>query len=92
MKKVMVLVLVLALALGSGVTALAEGEATEIEFWTFQTLHVEFYEEMAREWNEQNPDRQIVLKPDVYREKTESPFHLIDFRDSPIAEPGFIAA
>lgn len=66
MKKVLVLVLVLALALVSGVTALAEGEATEIEFWTFQTLHVEFYEEMAKEWNEQNPDRQIVLKPDVY--------------------------
>ena len=66
MKKVMVLVLVLALALGSGMTALAEGEATEIEFWTFQTLHVAFYEEMAKEWNELNPDRQIVLKPDVY--------------------------
>ena len=66
MKKVLALVLVLALALGSGVTALAEGAPTEIEFWTFQTLHVEFYEEMAKEWNEQNPDRQIVLKPDVY--------------------------
>ena len=41
-------------------------EATEIEFWTFQALHVEFYEEMAREWNELNPDRQITLKTDVY--------------------------
>ncbi len=65
MKKVLALVLVLALALGTGVTALAEG-ATEIEFWTFQTLHVAFYEEMAKEWNELHPDRQIVLKPDVY--------------------------
>ena len=65
MKKVIILVLALVMAL-SCVTALAEGEATEIEFWTFQTLHVAFYEEMAKEWNELNPDRQIVLKPDVY--------------------------
>ncbi len=66
MKKLLALVLALVLALGCSVTVLAEGEATEIEFWTFQTLHVEFYEEMAKEWNELNPDRQIVLKPDVY--------------------------
>ena len=65
MKKVIILVLALVMAL-SCVTALAEGEATEIEFWTFQTLHVAFYEEMAKEWNELHPDRQIVLKPDVY--------------------------
>ena len=65
MKKVIILVLALVMAL-SCVTALAEGEATEIEFWTFQTLHVAFYEEMAKAWNELNPDRQIVLKPDVY--------------------------
>ena len=27
---------------------------------------MEFYEEMAKEWNELNPDRQITLKTDVY--------------------------
>ena len=42
------------------------GEATEITFWTFQELHVEYYEKMAEKWNEANPDKQIVLKPTVY--------------------------
>ena len=41
-------------------------EPTQIEFWTFQELHVEFYEEMAKSWNEQNPDRPIELVPTVY--------------------------
>ena len=36
--------------------------ATDIEYWTFQELHVEFYEEMASLWNEHYPDRQINLK------------------------------
>ena len=68
MKKLLALVLTLAMVLGCGAlsAASAEGGPTEIEFWTFQTLHVEFYEEMAKEWNALNPDRQIVLKPDVY--------------------------
>ncbi len=42
------------------------GEATEITFWTFQELHVEYYEKMAEKWNEANPDKQIILKPTVY--------------------------
>ena len=68
MKKLLALVLVLTMAIGCGAfsAAFADGEPTEIEFWTFQAIHVEFYEEMAKEWNELNPDRQIVLKPDVY--------------------------
>ena len=44
----------------------SSGDDSEIEFWTFQELHVEFYEEMAKLWNEQNPDRQIKLVPTVY--------------------------
>ncbi|MDR1705780.1 MAG: extracellular solute-binding protein [Clostridiales bacterium] len=44
----------------------AEGSATEIEFWTFQDLHVEFYEVMAEKWNEANPDEQINFIPTVY--------------------------
>ncbi len=44
----------------------APAEPTEIEFWTFQDLHVEFYEEMASEWNAANPDRPITLKTTVY--------------------------
>ncbi len=34
---------------------------TEMEFWTFQELHVGFWTEMADIWNEQNPDRPINL-------------------------------
>ena len=66
MKKLLALALVLALSVGCGAFSAALAEPTEIEFWTFQTLHVKFYEEMAKEWNELYPDRQIVLKPDVY--------------------------
>ena len=39
---------------------------TEIRFWTFQELHVEFFTEMARQWNRENPDRPIKLVPTVY--------------------------
>jgi len=38
------------------------GEATPIDFWTFNALHVQFYEEMAKLWNEANPDKQIIFK------------------------------
>ncbi len=41
-------------------------EPTEIEFWTFQDLHVEFYEKMAEKWNEENPNEPIKLVPTVY--------------------------
>ena len=37
------------------------GEATEITFWTFQELHVEYYEKMAEKWNEANPDDQMEI-------------------------------
>lgn len=67
MKKILslALVLVLAASLLSGF-AFAEATPTDIEFWTFQELHVEFYEAMAEKWNEQNPDEPINLVPTVY--------------------------
>lgn len=34
---------------------------TEMEFWTFQELHVGFWTSMADVWNEKNPDRPINL-------------------------------
>lgn len=40
----------------------AEG-ATTLEFWTFQDLHVEFYEKMTEKWNAENADEQINLAP-----------------------------
>ncbi len=42
------------------------GEVTEIEFWTFQDLHVKHYETMAEKWNASNPDKQIKLISTVY--------------------------
>ena len=61
MKKVLALLLAMTLVIGCG-AAFADAEPTEIEFWTFQDLHIAFYEAMAEEWNAQNPDRQIKLK------------------------------
>ena len=34
---------------------------TELEMWTFGELHAQFYQEMVKEWNEQNPDKTINL-------------------------------
>ena len=34
---------------------------TELELWTFQALHVDFYTEMANVWNEINPDKPINM-------------------------------
>ena len=36
-------------------------EPTEIDFWTFQELHVKFYEKMAEKWNAENPDKPLNL-------------------------------
>jgi arabinosaccharide transport system substrate-binding protein len=41
-------------------------KATELTFWTFNGLHVTFYEEMVKEWNEIHPDRPIKLNSVVY--------------------------
>lgn len=38
------------------------GEPTTIELWTFQELHLKFYEQMKELWNEENPDRPIELE------------------------------
>ena len=69
MKKVLALSLILAMIISCSSASMVfadSAEPTEIEYWTFQELHVQFYEEMAEEWNAQNPDRQITLKTEVY--------------------------
>lgn len=43
----------------------APADGTELSFWTFQDLHMSFYEKMAKMWNEENPDRKIIFKPEV---------------------------
>lgn len=41
-------------------------QPVDIEFWTFQDLHVAFYEKMAEKWNQENPGRPINFIPTVY--------------------------
>ena len=47
-------------------TTAAPAAPSDIEFWTFQDLHVSFYEKMAAKWNAANPDEQINFIPTVY--------------------------
>ena len=44
----------------------ADGEATALSMWVFAELHADYYEQMAEEWNEQNPDRPVDLDVTVY--------------------------
>ncbi|MFB5661299.1 ABC transporter substrate-binding protein [Alteribacillus sp. HJP-4] len=41
-------------------------DATELTFWTFQGIHVPFYEDAVETWNEENPDRPIDLSAEVF--------------------------
>ena len=34
--------------------------------WVFAELHATYYEQMAEQWNEKNPDRPIDLEVTVY--------------------------
>ncbi|MBS4219232.1 sugar ABC transporter substrate-binding protein [Bacillus sp. FJAT-49711] len=40
--------------------------ATELSFWTFASLHMEFFEDAVPRWNEANPDRPITLKAETF--------------------------
>ncbi len=40
--------------------------ATELSFWTFQELHLEFFVNAVDRWNEENPDRAIRLNAEAY--------------------------
>ena len=65
MKKLVSLAMVLAMLLTmfAGITTAAAADVTTFEFWTFNALHVEFYQKMAEIWNEKNPDRPIAINP-----------------------------
>ena len=43
----------------------AEGRYN-LEMWVFAELHATYYEQMAKQWNEENPDRPIDLEVTVY--------------------------
>lgn len=62
MKKILALVLALCMMLSLATFAQAEGTATTLTMWTFIAQHQEFYESMAKMWNEANPDRQIDIQ------------------------------
>ncbi|WP_078550447.1 ABC transporter substrate-binding protein [Litchfieldia alkalitelluris] len=40
--------------------------ATELKYWTFVELHMEFFKDAAIRWNEQNPDRPIKLVAETF--------------------------
>lgn len=40
--------------------------ATTLDMWVFAELHGQVYEEMAKKWNEENPDKAIDLNLTVY--------------------------
>jgi arabinosaccharide transport system substrate-binding protein len=42
------------------------GKVTELNFWTFQELHKQFWDDAVITWNKNHPDKQIALKTDVY--------------------------
>ncbi len=39
---------------------------TVLTFWTFNELHIQFFDDAAVTWNAANPDQQIELKTEVY--------------------------
>lgn len=51
---------------GGGSAPAADGKATALDMWVFAELHADYYEQMADEWNEQNPDRPVELDITVY--------------------------
>lgn len=70
MKRLLLLLLLITCVFGmvfaaGGKEQAAPADGTELSFWTFQDLHMSFYEKMAKMWNEENPDRKIIFKPEV---------------------------
>lgn len=65
------LIAVLLASIGTLIFAAGAGEkaapavGTELTFWTFQDIHLPFYEKMATLWNKANPNRQIRFVGEV---------------------------
>lgn len=60
------LVLVFDVVAGGNREAAPDDGVTQLEFWTFGEQHLDFFEDMAEVWNEENPDNQIELIGTVY--------------------------
>lgn len=71
MKKRIVLSAILLVCMIGMVFAAGSAESTkskavpELDFWTFQELHLSFYQKMAELWNKENPDRQFKFNGEV---------------------------
>ena len=71
MKKIVLITLMIVLLVapifaGGAKEGSAAGPAvTELSYWTYQDLHLQFFNKMAGLWNEANPDRQIKLNGEV---------------------------
>lgn len=73
MKQVLksILAVTLLVALAGTVTAnggqdMAEDGSTTLSLWSFQELHVTYFQDAVTRWNEANPDRMITLDGQVY--------------------------
>lgn len=49
----------------SGGSEKAEDGTSKISFWTFEKLHVEYFEDAAKTWNEKNPDKKVEIDATV---------------------------
>ena len=52
--------------MGGAIPVAAEGEKTELTFWTYVEQHTEFMQDAVVTWNEKHPDEQIELKCETY--------------------------
>jgi arabinosaccharide transport system substrate-binding protein len=65
MKKLFALLLALTMTVGLACAASAQSEPAKLTLWTFIDQHAQFYNKMADEWNQANPDKQIALEATV---------------------------
>ncbi|HKM07012.1 MAG TPA: extracellular solute-binding protein, partial [Sphaerochaeta sp.] len=60
------LVCMIGMVFAAGSAESAKSKAVpELDFWTFQELHLSFYQKMAELWNKENPDRQFTFNGEV---------------------------
>lgn len=60
------LVCMIGMVFAAGSAESAKSKAVpELDFWTFQELHLSFYQKMAELWNKENPDRQFKFNGEV---------------------------
>ena len=75
----------LALASSAGVALIRVPPASGIQFWTFATAHVPFYETVVADWNRRHPDKRVELtlvNEDTLQQRMMSSF----FSGTPIAD------